>query len=201
MPPPNFLARSKFLGWLRHWSDSLHLPVLLLCAWARHLKTRTQRDQAICTSVRPTSTEDCTSGNETRTQNACSRAWSRSKSLQPVTTLVQITYHTSPNNTDHYQVNIHWIHFIENFFTVQYFLATCACPEKQSVPWIHCIEHIFFIIQDFWSTCACPENRVCPENFQARGDAAPRPHTSYAHGNTVTYLRPLHNSSAAEISE
>ena len=32
----------------------LCLPVLsLLCAWARHLKTRTQRSQAICTSVPP----------------------------------------------------------------------------------------------------------------------------------------------------
>ena len=38
------------------WSDSLNLPVLsLLCAWARHLKTRTQRSQAICTSVLPAS--------------------------------------------------------------------------------------------------------------------------------------------------
>ena len=34
----------------------LHLPVLsLLCAWTRHLKTRTRR-QAICTSVLPAST-------------------------------------------------------------------------------------------------------------------------------------------------
>jgi len=34
------------------WSDSLNLPVLsLLCAWARRLKTRTQRSQAICTSM------------------------------------------------------------------------------------------------------------------------------------------------------
>ena len=36
--------------WLRN------LPVLLLlCAWARHLKTRTQRSQAICTSLLPAS--------------------------------------------------------------------------------------------------------------------------------------------------
>jgi len=33
-------------------SDSLNLPVLsLLCAWARHLKMRTQWSQAMCTSV------------------------------------------------------------------------------------------------------------------------------------------------------
>jgi len=30
-----------------------------------------QRGQAICMSVRPVSTKDCTSGNERRTQNAC----------------------------------------------------------------------------------------------------------------------------------
>jgi len=54
-----------------------HPAVLsLLCAWARHSKTRTAHSktvskQEICTSVQPTSAEDCTSGNETRTQNAC----------------------------------------------------------------------------------------------------------------------------------
>ena len=53
-------------------SDSLHLPVLsLLCAWARHFKTRTQRGQAICTSVRLASIKNCTTGNETRIQNSC----------------------------------------------------------------------------------------------------------------------------------
>ena len=57
-------------------SDSLHLPVLpLLCAWARQLKTCTRRGRAICTSVWSASTEDCTSGNETRTQNALGRQW------------------------------------------------------------------------------------------------------------------------------
>jgi len=38
------------------WSDSTNLPVLsLLCTWARHLKARTQRSQATCTSVLPAS--------------------------------------------------------------------------------------------------------------------------------------------------
>jgi len=32
-------------------------------------------------------------------------------------------------------VNIHWIHCIETFFTVQHFWTTCTCPEKQSFPW------------------------------------------------------------------
>ena len=66
------------------------------------------------------------------------------------------------------QMNIHWTHCIGNFFTVQDFWATCACPEKQSCPEIfHSIE-IFFIIQDFWAGCICFENRVFPI-FQAGG--------------------------------
>ena len=82
------------------------------------------------------------------------------------------------------------------------FWETCACPEKQSVPWIHCVEdrpiffiiqnfeqlplavknrvcpkifyciEIFFIMQDFWASCACPENRACPE-FSKPGDRPP----------------------------
>ena len=51
------------------------------------------------------------------------------------------------------------------FFSIQDFWATCACPEKQSVPWIHCIEYIFFIIQDFRATCACLEKHELPWNI------------------------------------
>ena len=63
---------------------------------------------------------------------------------------------------------------VNMLFTFRIFDQLCACPEKESVPCIriHCIEYIFFIIQDFWGTSAWPENRVCPENFQARGAAA-----------------------------
>ena len=32
-------------------------------------------------------------------------------------------------------MNIHWIHCIENFFTVQHFWTTYTCPEKQCLPW------------------------------------------------------------------
>ena len=49
-------------------------------------------------------------------------------------------------------------------FTFQIW-ATCACPEKQRVPWIYCTEYIFFIIQEFWVTCACPEKQSCPDIF------------------------------------
>ena len=49
---------------------------------------------------------------------------------------------------------------IEYTFYIQDFWATCACPEKQSVRWIHCIEHIFFIIRNFEQlNCACPEKQ------------------------------------------
>ena len=52
---------------------------------------------------------------------------------------------------------------LKYFLSFQDFWASCACPEKQSVPWIHCIEYIFSIIQDFWATCACPEKQSCHE--------------------------------------
>ena len=45
--------------------------VVVAVRLSKALKTSSQKGQAICTSVRPTSTKDCTSGNETRTQNAC----------------------------------------------------------------------------------------------------------------------------------
>jgi len=37
-------------------------------------------------------------------------------------------------------------HCILYTFYIQDFWATCACPEKQRVPWIRCIEYIFFIV-------------------------------------------------------
>jgi len=117
--------------------------------------------------------------------------------------LVQITHYTSSNYADHPQVNIHWIHCIENIFNVQYFWTTLRLPWKQSVPWIHCIEYIFFIIQnfeqiplalknrvcaeifhcieiffifqEFLAICACPENIVCPEFFEPGRAAVPPP--------------------------
>ena len=44
------------------------------------------------------------------------------------------------------------------FLPFSIFEKLCACPEKRSVPWIHCIEYIFFIIQDFWALAL--KNRV-----------------------------------------
>ena len=58
-------------------------------------------------------------------------------------------------------------HSVEIFFIFQHFWATCACPEKQSVSWIHCIEYIFLIliIQNFEQLALALKNRVCPETF------------------------------------
>jgi len=53
---------------------------------------------------------------------------------------------------------------IEYIFYIQDIWATCACPEKQSVPWI-CIEYIFFIIQNFEQLCAFPEKQSLPWKF------------------------------------
>ena len=87
-------------------------------------------------------------------------------------------------------MNIHWIHCIENIFTVQDFWAICACLKNSSpenfhfIEYIsyhsgflsnsalalknrvcpemfHCIEYTFYI-QDFWVTCACPEKQRVP---------------------------------------
>ena len=54
---------------------------------------------------------------------------------------------------------------IEYSFYIQDFWATCACPEKESVHWIHCIEYIFFIIQNFEQSALALKNRICPEIF------------------------------------
>ena len=53
---------------------------------------------------------------------------------------------------------MHWIHCIQNAFTVQHLWTTCTCPEKQSFPWTFSLYWLYtFYIQDFWATCACPE--------------------------------------------
>ena len=153
------------------WPYSLNLHVLsLLCAWARHFKTRTQRRQCCpllklllikkiyhlnTLHIYPAKTNKDSKTNKGRVTEFLyqalelrrpivrflqkTRAWSRSKSLWPITTLLQITHYTRPNYTDRPQMNIHCI---EKFFTVHDFWATCACPEKkQSCPEnFHCSE-------------------------------------------------------------
>ena len=52
--------------------------------------------------------------------------------------------------------SLYWMYFCPSEFW-----TTCACPEKQSLPWKFSLHWN----KDFWGTCACSENRVFPENF------------------------------------
>jgi len=55
----------------------------------------------------------------------------------------------------------HWLFIIQIF-------EQLSCSEKQSCPeTFHCVK-IFFIFQDFWATCACPEKQSLPWNFSLR---------------------------------
>ena len=53
---------------------------------------------------------------------------------------------------------------LKYFLSVRIFEQLVACPEKQSVPWIHRIECIFYP-WEFWKTCACPEKQNLPLTF------------------------------------
>jgi len=147
------------------WSDSRNLSVLLLlCTWARHLKTGTQRSQAICTSVvpasntpinkkidyintlhlYPTKTNKHSKVNKESYRILISSCWTtdiqlfdfyRKRGLGPdqshcnqsrlwsrlQTTLAKIT-----------RIATKWT-FIESFFTVHDFWATCACLKNRVV--------------------------------------------------------------------
>ena len=88
------------------------------------------------------------------------------------------------------------------FFIILEFWVTCACPENRVTLEFFTVLNILFTFRIFeqlalalknrvalefftvlkyilWFrifeqlACGCPENRVCPENFQARGSAAP----------------------------
>jgi len=195
----------------------------LLCAWARHFKTRTQRRQCCpllklllikkiyhlnTLHIYPAKTNKDSKTNKGRVTEFLyqalelrrpivrflqkTRAWSRSKSLWPITTLLQITNYTSPNYTDRPQMNIHCI---EKFFTVHDFWATCACPEKnrvalkiftvannvlfafricnnfrltckQSFPWNFSLYWIYFLLFRIFQERRLPwKKQSCPEIF------------------------------------
>ena len=54
--------------------------------------------------------------------------------------------------------SLYWMYFYPSEFW-----TTCACPEKQSLPWTFSLHWN----KDFWGTCACSENRVFPEIFHS----------------------------------
>jgi len=70
-----------------------------------------------------------------------------------VTTLVHITHYTSPNYTDHPQVNIH---YIEMFFTVQDFLRTLCLPWKTEFALNFSLYWIFFLHSGLFSNLRLP---------------------------------------------
>jgi len=56
-------------------------------------------------------------------------------------------------------------HCIEHTFYIQDFWATCACPENQRVPWIHCIEYIFLSFKMFEQLALTMKIRVALKIF------------------------------------
>jgi len=87
--------------------------------------------------------------------------WSRSKSLQPITNLVQITNYTSPNYTDRPQVNINYW----TFFHRSRFLNNLSLPWKKRIALKFSLYWIYFLHLGFLTACTCPENRVSLKFF------------------------------------
>jgi len=117
------------------------------------------------------------------------RAWSRSKSLWPITTLILITNFTSPNYTDRTQVNIHCIENFSQFtifeqlalplkktvalkiFAVVNILFTSRIFNNLRFPWktefplkFFTVLNIFFTCQDLWATALALKTEL-PRNF------------------------------------
>ena len=62
-------------------------------------------------------------------------------------------------------MSINWMHSIENFFTVQDFWATCACPEKQSLSWNFSLYWMYFLHSGFLSNFCLTWKTELPWNF------------------------------------
>ena len=106
--------------------------------------------------MRPASTEDCTSGNETITQNAFALAL-KNRVYPETFYCIEYTFSHSgflsnlhlPWKTEGALDSLHW-----NIFCHSRFLSNLHFPWKQSLPW------------KFSSrSWACPENRVYPTIF------------------------------------
>ena len=166
----------------------------LLCASASHLKTRTQRSRAICTSVLPASkTPDnkqksiiltpCTSTqrkfeNEQRKgyRILISSCWTtnirlfdfyRKRGLGPDQSHYNQSRLWSRLQTTPAQITRimpKWIYTVLKFFSPFTIFEQLALKKQSCSENFHCIEYIFYH-SGFLTTCACPENRVCPKIF------------------------------------
>jgi len=76
-----------------------------------------------------------------------------------------------------------------NIFHHSGFLSNLRLPWKTELPWIFLLYWNIFYHSGFWATSACPENRVCPEIFQARGEAAPRPPPRTPMVKSISYTK------------
>jgi len=95
-----------------------HCPCTCLCYRCSALEKgterralRTQRSQKICTSVRSASTKDCTSGNETPTQNACANVpirivWYSYTVIVPCTVLYDIPINVAYKTLSKYFIQV-----------------------------------------------------------------------------------------------
>jgi len=74
------------------------------------------------------------------------------------------TLYTGPNYTDHPQVNISWVHCIENIFTVQDFWATLRLPWKTEFALkIFTVLNIPFAVRIFEQLALALKNREWPD--------------------------------------
>jgi len=64
-------------------------------------------------------------------------------------------FHLALRNSLPWNFSLHWV-----YFYIQDFWASCACPEKQNVPWIHCIEYMFLSFRIFEHLALALKNRV-----------------------------------------
>ena len=144
------------------WSDSLSLPVLsLLCAWARHLKTRTQRSQAICTSLLPASK---TPVNQKIYHLKTLHFYAAKTNKERVTGFLYQAVELPTSDC--------WI-----FTEIKRGLGPDQSPYNQSrrwsglhtklahiarnaPKWIYTVLKIFFTVHGFWATCTYPEFTV-----------------------------------------
>jgi len=60
---------------------------------------------------------------------------------------------------------------------IQDFWATCTCPEKQSVSWIHCIDYIYLSFRIFEQLALALKTEFAMKLFKPWGLPLPPPRT------------------------
>ena len=85
--------------------------------------------------------------------------------------------------------SLYWIYFLHSGVLSYLRLLWKAEGALNSLCWI-CI----FYFQEFWATCACPEKQSLPWKFSSPGGRQPRPPASYAYDDICTFEMRLHPS-------